>query len=266
MFEESIQRVYAERHERRHQIEARTPGGLPQFRPRVPTGRSTTSPASPRASRRCSTSSATPIEQPRLPARACARSARPVGLASTSSVAHQLQVLEKLGYVKRDPNRPRALQIFLPDAPRRVARSAHRTRAPSTRPVSATRVPTPPTCRWSGRSPPAIRPILAEERIEEKFFPLPKSARRPCTLFLLEVSETRWSTRPICSEYVVVRQQPVAPGTVTPLPPCSTVRADGQRPAGGCTIWLLPHNDDHPPSTARTPPSWARLTAVLRRV
>ncbi len=38
-----------------------------------------------------------------------------VGLASTSSVAHQLQVLEKLGYVKRDPNRPRALEIFLPD-------------------------------------------------------------------------------------------------------------------------------------------------------
>src|SRR5262245_23776121 len=30
-----------------------------------------------------------------------------VGLASTSSVSHQLRVLEQLGYVKRDPNRPR---------------------------------------------------------------------------------------------------------------------------------------------------------------
>ena len=38
-----------------------------------------------------------------------------VGLASTSSVAHQLRVLEQLGYVKRDPNRPRALEIFLPE-------------------------------------------------------------------------------------------------------------------------------------------------------
>src|SRR5207237_7494725 len=38
-----------------------------------------------------------------------------VGLTSTSSVAHQLRALEGLGYVKRDPNRPRALEIFLPD-------------------------------------------------------------------------------------------------------------------------------------------------------
>ncbi len=38
-----------------------------------------------------------------------------VGLTSTSSVAHQLRTLEGLGYVKRDPNRPRALEIFLPD-------------------------------------------------------------------------------------------------------------------------------------------------------
>src|SRR3990170_8742776 len=32
-----------------------------------------------------------------------------VGLTSTSSVAHQLRVLEEKGYLKRDPNRPRAL-------------------------------------------------------------------------------------------------------------------------------------------------------------
>ena len=38
-----------------------------------------------------------------------------VGLASTSSVSHQLRVLEQLGYVKRDANRPRALEIFLSD-------------------------------------------------------------------------------------------------------------------------------------------------------
>ncbi|MGA9714321.1 MAG: repressor LexA, partial [Aeromicrobium sp.] len=38
-----------------------------------------------------------------------------VGLTSTSSVAHQLRTLEGMGYVKRDPHRPRALEIFLPD-------------------------------------------------------------------------------------------------------------------------------------------------------
>src|SRR5206468_4397679 len=38
-----------------------------------------------------------------------------VGLASSSSVAHQLRVLEGKGFIKRDPNRPRALEVFLPE-------------------------------------------------------------------------------------------------------------------------------------------------------
>src|SRR5690554_1438393 len=38
-----------------------------------------------------------------------------VGLASSSSVAHQLRTLEQKGFIKRDPNRPRALEVFLPE-------------------------------------------------------------------------------------------------------------------------------------------------------
>src|SRR5690349_20075099 len=38
-----------------------------------------------------------------------------VGLTSTSSVAHQLKVLEEKGFLKRDPHRPRALEVFLPE-------------------------------------------------------------------------------------------------------------------------------------------------------
>ncbi len=38
-----------------------------------------------------------------------------VGLTSSSSVAHQLRVLEGKGFLKRDPNRPRALEVFLPE-------------------------------------------------------------------------------------------------------------------------------------------------------
>src|ERR1700710_3190175 len=38
-----------------------------------------------------------------------------VGLTSSSSVAHQLRVLEAKGFLKRDPNRPRALEVFLPE-------------------------------------------------------------------------------------------------------------------------------------------------------
>src|SRR3712207_3443508 len=34
-----------------------------------------------------------------------------VGLTSSSSVAHQLRTLEEKGYLKRDPNRPRAMTV-----------------------------------------------------------------------------------------------------------------------------------------------------------
>src|SRR5690606_12689507 len=37
-----------------------------------------------------------------------------VGLKSLSSVTHQLSQLEKLGYIRRDPRRPRAMEILLP--------------------------------------------------------------------------------------------------------------------------------------------------------
>ena len=49
-----------------------------------------------------------------------------VGLTSSSSVAHQLKVLEEKGFLKRDPNRPRALEVFLPEvmAARRSISSA----------------------------------------------------------------------------------------------------------------------------------------------
>jgi len=44
-----------------------------------------------------------------------------VGLTSPSSVKHQLQVLEKKGYLRRDPNRPRAIEVVHPDDSRAAA-------------------------------------------------------------------------------------------------------------------------------------------------
>ncbi len=193
-----------------------------------------------------------------------------VGLASTSSVAHQLQVLEKLGYVKRDPNRPRALEIFLPDVLK-----ARRTLSPSStsavdetdfdetgfgdeRP-DATYVPMVGRIAAGG-------PILAEERIEE-VFPLPKSLVGDGTLFLLEVSGDSMIDAAICSgDYVVVRQQPVAENgeiVAAMLDGEATVktfqRKDGQ-------IWLLPHNDDYSPIDGTHATILGKVTAVLRRV
>ena len=38
-----------------------------------------------------------------------------VGLASPASVAHQLSALERKGFIKRDPNSPRAIDVMLPN-------------------------------------------------------------------------------------------------------------------------------------------------------
>src|SRR6476469_11208574 len=40
-----------------------------------------------------------------------------VGLTSTSSVAHQLATLERKGFLRRDPNRPRAVEVKVPATP-----------------------------------------------------------------------------------------------------------------------------------------------------
>src|SRR5206468_5497946 len=38
-----------------------------------------------------------------------------VGLTSPSSVAHQLASLERKGFIRRDPNRPRAIEVRAPE-------------------------------------------------------------------------------------------------------------------------------------------------------
>src|SRR6266436_3644745 len=40
-----------------------------------------------------------------------------VGLTSTSSVSYQLSTLQAKGYLRRDPNRPRAVEVRLPGKP-----------------------------------------------------------------------------------------------------------------------------------------------------
>jgi len=188
-----------------------------------------------------------------------------VGLASTSSVAHQLRVLERLGYVKRDPNRPRAIEIFLPEVvkARRTLSSADDSLVDETgfgdqRP-EATYVPMVGRIAAGG-------PILAEEQVEE-IFPLPRTLVGDGTLFLLEVRGDSMVDAAICDgDYVVVRQQPVAENgeiVAAMLDGEATVktfqRKDGQ-------VWLLPANEDYSPIDGTHATILGKVTAVLRRV
>jgi repressor LexA len=175
-----------------------------------------------------------------------------VGLTSSSSVAHQLRVLEEKGYIKRDPNRPRALTVSHP------AEVADETGIGDSH-------PTPAYVPVVGRIA-AGGPILAEERIED-VFPLPKELVGEGTLFLLEVVGDSMIDAAICSgDYVVVRQQPTAENgeIVAALIDGEATVKTLQRKGG--QIWLLPHNDAYEPIDGTHATILGKVTTVLRRV
>ena len=188
-----------------------------------------------------------------------------VGLTSSSSVAHQLRVLEKKGFIKRDPNRPRALEVFLPElmAARR-AMSATEEEGTDITDIGDSR-PAANYVPLVGRIA-AGGPILAEERVED-VFPLPKTLVGEGTLFLLEVSGDSMIDAAICNgDYVVVRQQPSADNgdiVAAMLDGEATVKTF-QRKDG--RVWLLPHNSAYDPIDGTHATILGKVTAVLRRV
>jgi len=176
-----------------------------------------------------------------------------VGLTSSSSVAHQLKVLEQKGFLKRDPNRPRALQVFLPDDLQLDETGI------------GDAIPAPTNVPMVGRIA-AGGPILAEERIED-VFPLPKQLVGDGQLFMLEVSGDSMVDAAICNgDYVVIRQQPSADNgdiVAAMIDGEATVKTfqkkDGQ-------VWLLPHNAAYEPIDGTHATILGKVTAVLRRV
>ena len=188
-----------------------------------------------------------------------------VGLTSSSSVAHQLKTLEEKGFLRRDPKRPRALEVFLPEvmAARRSIGNAEETSYDETGIGDA--MPAASYVPVVGRIA-AGGPILAEERIED-VFPLPKQLVGDGTLFLLEVSGDSMVDAAICNgDYVVIRQQPTADNgeiVAAMIDGEATVktfqRKDGQ-------VWLLPHNDAYEPIDGTHATILGKVTAVLRRM
>ncbi|MFN8196374.1 MAG: transcriptional repressor LexA [Nocardioidaceae bacterium] len=188
-----------------------------------------------------------------------------VGLTSSSSVAHQLKVLEEKGFLKRDPNRPRALEVFLPEvmAARRSISAADDSSFDPTGVGDA--LPAASYVPVVGRIA-AGGPILAEERIED-VFPLPRQLVGDGTLFLLEVSGDSMIDAAICDgDFVVIRQQPTADNgdiVAAMIDGEATVktfqRRDGQ-------VWLMPHNERYDPIDGTHATILGKVTAVLRRV
>jgi len=176
-----------------------------------------------------------------------------VGLTSPSSVAHQLATLERKGFIRRDANRPRAIEV----------------RAPGVEPVDATgegdERPAPTYVPVVGRIA-AGGPILAEEAIED-VFPLPRQLVGDGTLFLLKVVGDSMVDAAICDgDWVVVRQQPVAEqGDIVAamIDGEATVKTFKRRDGH---VWLMPHNPAFAPIPGDDATILGRVTTVLRKV
>ena len=179
-----------------------------------------------------------------------------VGLSSASSVAHQLSVLQKKGWLRRDPNRPRALDVRLPgDA---TAETAPAAAAPDGT-TAPTYVPLVGRIAAGG-------PVLAEQAVED-VFPLPRELVGEGTLFMLRVAGDSMVDAAICDgDWVVVRQQPTAENgeiVAAMLDGEATVKTYKRRDGH---VWLLPHNPAYEPIPGDEATILGRVVTVLRRV
>ncbi len=184
-----------------------------------------------------------------------------VGLSSASSVAHQLSVLQKKGWLRRDPNRPRALDVRLPGDALRPASLAPRVAdAPDEQ-----HVPAPAYVPLVGRIA-AGGPVLAEQAVED-VFPLPRELVGEGTVFMLKVVGDSMVEAAICDgDWVVVRQQPTAENgeiVAAMIDGEATVKTYKRRDGH---VWLLPHNPAYEPIPGDEATVLGRVVSVLRRV
>jgi repressor LexA len=179
-----------------------------------------------------------------------------VGLSSASSVAHQLSVLQKKGWLRRDPNRPRALDVRLPGE----TTQGHQAAAPD-----EAAGPAPTYVPVVGRIA-AGGPVLAEQAVED-VFPLPRELVGEGTLFTLKVAGDSMVEAAICDgDWVVVRQQPTAENgeiVAAMIDGEATVKTYKRRDGH---VWLMPHNPAYEPIPGDEATILGRVVSVLRRI
>jgi repressor LexA len=174
-----------------------------------------------------------------------------VGLTSTSSVHSQLLALEKKGYIRRDPTKPRAIEVYLED------------------PVASAPRPLPTYAPLLSGPIAAGTGVLPDERVEG-MLPLPRELVGQGELFVLRVrGESMTEAGIFDDDYVVVRRQPnadngdIVAAMLPNLEEEATVkrlsRTDGH-------VRLLPANPAFQPLDGDQASILGRVVAVLRRL
>ncbi|MFV0287367.1 MAG: transcriptional repressor LexA [Demequina sp.] len=184
-----------------------------------------------------------------------------VGLTSTSSVKHQLTALEVKGYLRRDPHRPRAIEVVMPEST---------PAAPDT--DSVTRFAQHPDGTEDVSMVPLVGriaaggPVLADQAVED-VFALPRQLTGDGELFMLNVTGDSMIDAAICDgDWVVVRRQNSAENgdiVAALLDDEATVktfrRRDGQ-------VWLMPHNPAYTPIDGTHASIMGKVVSVMRRI
>jgi repressor LexA len=169
------------------------------------------------------------------------------GLNSPASVKYQLDILEEKGFIRRDADRGRAMEVVLPDSMTGIGAHTDKTRfIPLVGSIAAG------------------VPITADQQVEETF-PLPESLVGKGELFMLKVKGESMINAAICDgDYVVIRQQKDANNgdiVAAMIDGEATVKTFSRKSGH---IWLLPANDDFAPIDGDQCEVLGIVTAVLR--
>lgn len=187
-----------------------------------------------------------------------------VGLASLSSVTHQLSRLEEMGYIRRDPKRPRAIEVLGEDGNNPQEPAAE---------TAVLRLPVLPTFEQNDDNLATVplvgriaagSPIAAEQSIEE-VMTLPRQIVGQGDLFMLRVKGDSMIDAAICDgDWVVIRSQNTAQNgdiVAALLDDEATVKTFRQR--DGHT-WLLPQNTQYEPILGDRATIMGKVVSVLR--
>ena len=187
-----------------------------------------------------------------------------VGLASTSSVSHQVLKLQELGLVSREPGRPRTILVRPHDEPAIRDQDSREPDGAGDNALAGV--------RYVGGRIAAGGPILAEESAWE-VVPLPRWLVGHGDLIMLDVAGDSMTGAAISDgDRVVVRCQACAEnGEIVAAMVESGTSADFEatvktyRKRDG-HVWLMPHNPAYTPILGDEASVLGRVVAVLRRV
>lgn len=177
------------------------------------------------------------------------------GLKSTSSVQHQLRALEEKGYIRRDANKGRAIEIV------------EQPTVASVIPIGFEDAPI-----QNSLDVPLVGaiaagvPITAEQHVED-VMRLPVRLTGTGNLFMLEVHGDSMVDAAICDgDFVVVREQheaqngDIVAALLGDEATVKTFRNDNGH------IWLIPHNPQYAPIDGTHATIMGKVVTVLRKM